>query len=175
VTTLLRQPETMFQEFVKTSVDQVTKKSYNFSPAKFLHPLALTKGIIVTSAGLKTRFAKEPMAHGIVGTLQTVEVSFDNQPARVIDASTARFNKYLNVLTWKLEGSISQVDHFLIVKDVHGVRTVIGKAHSDFKFGNCQYLHPLTSRDKGEIKYIITPVFNDYTLGVPVSTNAVIV
>lgn len=175
VVTLLRAPETMFEQFVKTSVDPITNKTYTFSPSKFLHPIVLTQGTIVTAAGLATRFSKAPMTHGMLGTSESIEVSFDDQPARIVDPSSARFNRQLNILTWKLEGSIDQIDHFLIVKDVHGVRTLIGKAHSEFEFGNCQYLHPLTIRDSGELRYVIIPVFNSYKMGIPAITNSVIV
>ncbi len=175
VITLLRTPETMFEKFVKEKVDDVTKKSYKFSPSKFLHPITLRTGTIVTAAGLRSRYTKDPMQHGAIGSTETIEISFDDQPARINNPSAARFNRLLNIITWKLEGSVDQIDHFLITKDVHGVRTLIGKAHSEFEFGNCQYLHPVTSSDEGELKYIITPVFNDYRTGIQAVTNSVIV
>lgn len=175
VTALLRAPETMFETLSKEKVDVVTKKTYNFNPAKFLHPLALNRGIIVTSPGLRTRYSKEAMSHGAIGAVETVEVSFDEEPARIIDPAAARFDKFLNVLTWKVEGAVDQIDHFLIMKDVHGVRNMIGKAHSEFPYGNCQYLHPVSRRDEGSFSYVIVPIFNNYKTGTQVSTNAVIV
>lgn len=175
VSALLREPETMFDSLNKKKVDPVTKKTYTFSPAKFLHPIALTQGTLVSAAGLKTRFAKEPMAHGAIGFMQSVDVSFDDEPARVVDASASRFDKFLNIITWKVQGSLSAVDHFIIMKDVHGVRTLVGKAHSEFTYGNCQYLHPVSRRDEGSFNYVIVPVFNTYKTGTQVATNAVIV
>lgn len=175
IVTLLRAPETMFDQFVKQKVDDVTKKTYRFQPSKFLHPIALKTGTLVTAAGLRTRYSKDQMSHGLIGTLATVEASFDDQPARVSNPTAAKFNRFLNVITWKLEGEIDQVDHFLLMKDVHGVRTMIGKAHAEFGFGNCQYIHPITSRDKGELKYVIVPVFNDYRTGITTITNSVLV
>ncbi len=175
VSALLREPETMFDSLVKERVDQVTKKTYTFSPAKFLHPIALTQGTLVSTTGLKTRYAKEPMAHGAIGFMQSIDVSFDDEPARVVDASASRFDKFLNIITWKVQGSLSAVDHFVIMKDVHGVRTLVGKAHSEFTYGNCQYLHPVSRRDEGSFSYVIVPVFNTYETGTQVTTNAVIV
>lgn len=173
--TMLRAPETMFEDFVKTQIDPSTNKTYQYSPAKFLHPITLSEGTIVSSIGLQTRYSKDPMAHGQIGTIESVEVSFDDQPARIITNAASRFNKDLVVLTWKIEGSIDQVDHFLIIKDVHGVRTLIGKAHSEFQSGNCQYLHQLTAKDAGQLSYIIVPIFNDYRIGIQTTTNSVIV
>ena len=175
VSALLRAPETMFETLTKEKVDQVTKKTYSFSPAKWLHPLTLNRGIIVSSAGLKTRYSKEPMSHGGLGAIESVEVSFDDEPARIIDPAASRFDKFLNIITWKVQGSIDAVDHFLIMKDVHGNRTLIGKAHSEFPYGNCQYLHPVSRRDEGSFNYVIVPIFNSYKTGTQVSTNAVIV
>jgi hypothetical protein len=175
ISALVRSPETLFEKFEKTSVDEVTRKSYTFKPSKFLHPITLREGTLVTSRGLKTRYAKDTMTHGRIGTVETVEVSFDSPPARIIEQNVSRFNKGLNIITWKLEGSIDQIDHFLIMKDVHGVRTVIGKSHSEFEFGNGQYLHPVGELDEGELAYVIVPVFNDYTLGEEETTNVVIV
>ena len=175
ISALLRAPETMFETLVKDAVDQVTKKSYTFSPFKFLHPLTLSRGIILSSTGLRTRYAKDPMAHGAVGGVTSVEVSFDSEPARIVDPAAVRFDKFLNVITWKVQGSIDAVDHFLIMKDVHNVRTLIGKAHSEFAYGNCQYLHPVTRRDEGSFSYVIVPIFNDYKTGAQATTNAVVV
>lgn len=175
ITPLLRAPETMFESLNKEKVDVVTKKTYTFSPAKFLHPLTLSRGIIVSSAGLRTRYAKETMSHGAIGSVESIEVSFDDEPARVIDPSCVRFDKFLNVITWKVQGDINQVDHFLIMKEVHGVRTMIGKAHSEFLYGNCQYLHPVSRRDEGSLAYVIVPIFNSYKTGTPATTNSVIV
>ena len=175
VVALLRAPETMFETLSKEKVDVVTKKTHNFSPAKFLHPITLSRGVIVSSAGLKTRYAKEPMSHGAIGSVETVEATFDVDPANIIEASASRFDKYLNTITWKIEGDINSIDHFIIMKDVHGVRTVIGKAHSEFLYGNCQYLHPVSRRDEGSFVYVISPIFNDYKKGREVTTNSVVV
>ncbi len=173
VTALLRTPETMFETLGKEKVDAVTKKTYTFSPAKFLHPLTLRRGVIVSSAGLKARYPKEAMAHGAIGDVETFEVSFGNSAAWIADPAASRFDKFLNVITWKVQGDIGQIDHFLIMKDVHGVRTMIGKAHSEFLYGSCQYLHQVTRRDEGSFSYVIVPIFNDYRSGNPVVTNLV--
>ena len=175
ITALLRAPETMFETLSREKTDVVTKKVYAFNPAKFLHPLTLSRGVIVSAAGLRTRYSKEAMSHGAIGAIETVEVSFDDEPARIIDPAAARFDKFLNVITWKVQGDVNQIDHFLIMKEVHGVRTIIGKAHSEFLYGNCQYLHPVSRRDEGSFAYVIIAIFNNYKHGTPVHTNAVIV
>lgn len=175
VQAMLRAPETMFDAYVKTTVDKSTQKSYNFSPAKFLHPIALTNGTLMSKEGLKTRYAKDPMSHGLIGDVQSFEVSFDGQPARIVDQLASEFDRYLNIVTWKLNGSIDEVDHFVVMTEVHGTRRLVGKVHSGFPNGNCQYLHPLTPQDVGQLTYVITPVFKDYKTGDAAYTNSVII
>lgn len=172
---MLRAPETMLDSFQKEAIDVVTKKPYTFYPAKFLHPLTLNRGVMVTSKGAQLRQAKDPMAHGVIGSIVTVEVSFDEDTASVIDASAVNFDRYLNVITWRIMGNIRQVDHFLIMKQVHGIRSVLGKTHGEFPNGSCQYVHKITQHDVGSIQYIIVPIYNDYRLGAEIVTNTLIV
>jgi len=175
ISALLRAPETMFETLRKVRTDPTTKKLYEFNPAKFLHPLALSRGIIVTPMGLKTRYAKTSMEHGFVGTTEFIDVSFDASLAHVVDATASKFDRSLNIITWKMQGSTDIVDHFLIMKDVHNVRTLVGKVHSEFQHGNCQFLHRVSARDAGPITYVIVPIFNDYRTGKSVNTNVVII
>jgi hypothetical protein len=172
---LLRRPETLFDSFRKDAVDAVTKKPYAFSPAKFLHPFTLSRGVIVSSRGIALRQAKEPMAHGIIGSIASVEVSFDQDTAQVVDATASNFDRYLNVVTWRVLGNPFQVDHFLVMKQVHGIRTMLGKTHSEFVNGSCQFVHQISKHDVGAMQYIITPVYNDYRLGTQAITNTLIV
>lgn len=176
VTALLRAPETMLNTLQKNVTDPRSKKSYSYNPAKFLHPVAMSsKGMLATKPGLQTMFAKDAMSHGAVGSVQTLEISFDDEPARITDPSVSRFDSRLNVVTWKLQGSTSEVDHFIVMKEVNGVRTLVGKTHSEFPYGNCQYLHVIERRDVGEIFYVIVPIFNDYNTGTEAKTNSVII
>lgn len=172
---LLRAPETLFDSFVKTSTDTVTKKPYAFKPAKFLHPYTLTRGVIMSTAGARMRHAKDPMAYGVIGSIVTTEVSFDNDTAKVVDQSASSFDRFTNLITWNMLGNITQVDHFLVMKQVHGIRTIIGKAHSAFPNGSCQYVHVLHRRDAGALQYVILPIYNDYRLGPEAITNTLIV
>lgn len=170
---LLRAPETMFQTLTKTVTDQSTRKPYTFSPAKFMHPITLTKGIISSQTGLKQLYSKQAMEWGALGAPQVVEVSFDEAPARIVDAAVSRFNDATNTLTWKVQGELTRIDHFIVAMQVNSVRTLIGKAHGIVNGNTVQYLHDLTSSDIGQLSYVITPIFDDYTVGDETQTNAV--
>ena len=115
------------------------------------------------------------MSHGAIGEYEIVEVSFDKEKVTLIDCEASRFDKFLNSITWNIQGDVHKIDHFLIMKEVHGIRTIIGKVHAEFSSDSCQYLHPITRRDEGMFSYIIVPIFHDYTIGGSASTNVVIV
>jgi hypothetical protein len=173
---LLRAPETMFDSLVKSAVDPTTRKSYTYNPSKFLHPLALgSQGVIVSPDGAQRVYGKDPMSFGVVGSITTVRASFDNDIARVINQIVTPFNRSLNIITWQVQGDIAQIDHFLVMKTVNGVRTTVGKAHSEFPYGACQYFHQVNKRDDGAVSYVIVPVMNDYQVGPAVTTNTVLV
>lgn len=172
---LLRDAETMFETFVKNNVDPVTNKPYKFNPAKFRHPVTLRNGTLVSSMGLKFLYSQDPMSHGDVGSFAAVDVSLDDSLVTITNPEATKFNERLNVVTWKVDGPLELIDHFLIIKDVFGVRSLVGKAHSEFPFGNAQFLHVTTDHDKGAFKYVILPIFNDYKVGQEVTTNLVTV
>ena len=172
---LLRAPETLFDSYVKQAVDPVTKKPYSFSPAKFLHPFTLKRGVIVTTAGARLRHAKDPMAYGVVGSIASLEVSFDIDSAKIVDPTAAAFDRTTSLITWSILGDTSKIDHFVIMKQVHGVRSVLGKTHSSFANGSCQYVHLFTQHDVGALQYVIVPVFNDYRLGQEAITNVMVI
>lgn len=172
---LLRSTETLFQNLERSRIDSVTNRSYTFQPSKFLHPLTLKQGIIVSTQGATALTAKLPFAFGDVGSRTRFDVSFENVPARVTDASAYRFNDALNVVTWHLEGDVNLVDHFLLLKEVNNVRTLVGRSHGLLHFGVGQFLHSTTQFDKGVFAYIIIPIYLDFTRGSEVITNSVAV
>ena len=112
---------------------------------------------------------------GVIGHVQAVEVSFDEEPAKMLQASVSSFDRKINSITWRIQGSIDQVDHFLIFKESNNVRTLIGKAHSEFNHGSCQYLHALGKRDTGAFSYVVIPIFNDYRVGTETKTNSIVI
>lgn len=175
VSALMRNSETLFEQFVKERIDPYTKKTYKFKPSKFLHPIALTEGVLVTSAGLRTKYTKDQLSHGKIGTVAYTTVSFNKERTQIVNLVAASFNRTLNVLTWSIQGNIKEIDHFLIMKEVYGIREIIGKAHCEFPNNNVQYLHPIKRTDTGEFRYIVKPIFNDYDIGIEAVSNAVVV
>ena len=171
---LLREPETLFKNNVITKKDAVTKKDYLFFPAKFLHPYTLRAGTLLSNPDSTANFVKSPYIHGNIGLTQKVSVSFDDDIASILNATATKFDRKTNVITWELNGPQGVIDHFLIYKEVHGIRTFIGKAHA-VASSQITYYHVVTSKDAGELKYGIIPVFDDFKIGKIVETNLVVV
>lgn len=170
---LLRTPESLFENDVKHKVDVVTNKPYSYNPTKFFHPITLNRGMIVTPVGRRTLFSKQEMSHGVVGNVEVVNVEFDDLPATIRDIQVTRIDYNTIRVEWQIEGTISQIDHFIVMKDTLGVKTIIGKVHSEFSGATAYFLHKLRLDDQGQFKYVIVPIFNDYTIGVEQVSNLI--
>ena len=173
ISTLIRMPETLLEELVVNNVDPTTKKPYSFKPSKFLHPVALKTGTIVSSRGLKIQRPEDEMQLGVDGQVHVVNISLGSNPASISNFTAAKFDKDNVVLTWKVRGDVASIDHFLIMKESLGVRTIVGKSHCEFANNNCRYVHHVTRHDVGEFIYVMTPIFNDYSVGAETSTSAI--
>ena len=174
VIALLRSPETMIENYVKSTKDPTTQKPYVYKPYKFLHPITLTKGNITTPRSLKSHYPKHQMSFGIVGNVVSVDVEFTTETTFIIDATAEEFTKNINVVKWRINGSSYDVDHFLISIESTGQRKIIGKAHAFFDVKNFHFIHEVSQQDIGEVFYVITPVFSNYEIGSEVKTNNVI-
>lgn len=171
VTTLLRSPETLFEEFVKDAVDSSTKKKYSYKPFKFFQPITLERGSVTTSKTLKLNHAKEPFAFGNVGSFASAEVSFEKAISTVTDVKAETgFDDFI-VIKWKYDGSLEDVDHFIVMKEFQGFRTMLGKSHALGGNKTFQYIKKISDDDAGELEFIVVPIFSDYQLGKEVKSN----
>lgn len=176
VSIALRSVETIFNSLKKTLVDPTTNKHYTMNPAKALHPITIRKGIVVTETGLKSRYSQNVFSHGRIGFYETLNVTFDKPNVEIRELSAERFDSDINIVNWKVnEAYLREIDHFIIMKDVHGVRTLVGKCHNDFEMGNFQFLHRINGHDLGELKYVVIMMFNDYSVSDEYVSNSVII
>ena len=84
----------------------------------------------------------------MIGTTLVVEAALDGSSTQPLDPHALRFDRDLNLLTWRIQGNVSNIDHFLVAKESSGIRTLIGKIHSEFAHGNCQFFHDLTQPER---------------------------
>jgi hypothetical protein len=175
VTAVARAAETTFESFEKKSKDAQTKKNYVYKPSKFLHPITLKRGVLTSPAGLRTRYTKSIFEHGTLGSTTKIDVSLDKDLISVIQANVSSFDDEHHVITWQVNGDINLVDHFLIMREIHGIRTILGCAHNQFAYNSCQWIHKLGKVDRGQVRYVIVPIMNDYSKGQEVYSNTILV
>lgn len=175
VSALLRSPETMFEDYVKTSIDESTKKSFSFKPSKFLHPITLRLGNLATPQTLQEHYSQSQLSFGNVGNVVKTEVSFTDNIINIIDASADAFDSGTHLVKWAISGDPQKVDHFLIMKEFLNQRSVVGKCHAVNETTSFRFFYELTSADMGEVEYIIIPVFDNYDVGTEIKTNKVVI
>lgn len=170
----MRAPETLFQTLIKSVVDVSTKKTYNITPARHMHPYTLARGTITSPATLTTRHSQTEFGYGNVGNIALLDVVLDRPIARLLDVTAFPFDSKTVRIGWRLRGDPATVDHFLITQTMSGTRTVLGNSHSAFPHGACEFFHTVPPGEHGPRTYTVTVVSYDLTMGDAQETDQVI-
>jgi len=174
VTTYFRKAETTLDKVTRPVV--VTQNlSYSLIPAKWLHPIALRKGSISTEGSRKKNHAKTTFSFGAVGNILTTNVSLANILPAVAEAKAQKLGKNSNLIQWRVQGQVTKIDHFIIILEMLGMRTVVGKSHNISETNYFQFVDQLDNGEHGKLTYFIIPVFYDFTRGTEVPTNEVVI
>ncbi len=173
VVTCLRSAETLFENFNKESIDKITNKPYVYSPNKFLHPIALSKGNLTNPITLNSNHTKDQMAFGNVGNLSQIDVSFSENITGIVQSSVEKFDREHLLIKWNVNGNPGNVDHFIIMKEHLGQRKIIGKSHASFERTNFTFVYHQDTFDVGELFFIVQPMYNSYMLGSIAKTNGI--
>lgn len=169
-----RNIESISPTLIKT-IDYRTNVSYSFKPAEWRHPLTLNNGTIVTDSSLKRNHSKSMFTFGTVVDSQIVNVSLGNVLPSLTEGKATMFGRDRIFAQWKVQGNVNKIDHFIVILDILGVRTVVGKCHNITNSNYFQFVDELTNNESGELSYIIIPVYFDYSRGPELKTNSVIV
>jgi len=174
VSALLRAPNSLFENTTETKENSVGIK-VEILPLKFLHPVTLSKGNIVTPESLKSNHSKGAFEFGNVGNFVSQDVTVEMSQPRIYNAKVTRFNERITVLRWNVSGSKDLIDHFLIITERFGAEEIIGKAHTKFSSNVIQFLDMETSKEPGSFRYKIIPVYKTYEHGPMLISDEVIV
>lgn len=167
VTALLRAPETLLDTYVKTAIDATTNRLYSYKPFKFLHPVVSKHGNIVTPSSIRKNYSKDPMTFGEIGAYTTAEITLDKEKSIITTAVREKRGSDVDVISWVLQGSSKDVDHFQIITEHGGKKTVVGKATCIPETDNFLYVRRLDQTEVGlDIRYYVCPVYYDFTRGV---------
>jgi hypothetical protein len=161
---LVRDPNTVISQ-IQEMTDVETKKKYKMNPRKHLHPISLIRGSVVPKRVIEQESdPKEDMLYGFIGTSYQVEASFVGSKP-VINLFSASFLGNRKVyLAWTIQGDQSLIDHLIISREIDGVRRIIGKSHT-LSREQATFVYEISHDDIGYVKFIITPVYMDFSSG----------
>lgn len=173
ITTFFRKAETSLENITRTV--QLASGSYTFKPAKWLHPITLKSGNLTTIETRLKNHAETSFSFGSVGSITSVDISLANILPSISEARAQKLGKNSNLIQWKIQGQVTKIDHFIIVLEMLGMRTVVGKSHNISESNYFQFVDVLDNNEHGKLTYYIVPVYYDYNRGTEVSTNEVVV
>lgn len=166
VTALLRAPETMLENFIKTTKDSTTGRNYQYSPFKFLHPVVSKTGNLISNNSLKTNYSKDPMSFGYIGNYASIDIALDKNLSSVKNVVRENFGSNIDVLKWSIVGSSRDIDHFQIIKEYDGIKKIVGRFMSIPDVSNYQFVAKVDTLEVGlDVIYEILPVYHDFTRG----------
>lgn len=170
-----RPAETLLPNYTRTANSGSTN-SYEIKPSKYLHPITLSEeGSIVTEASLKKNHAKGAFTQGKIVDIQYVDVNLGSFLPKVEEAKAEVVNKSRTLLKWRIKGNSNFIDHFIIVLEINGMRTIVGKSHAIGGSNQFQFVDLLDNGEHGPLEYIIVPVYYDYTRGSEVRFNTIFI
>ena len=149
----------------KEKIDLETRKRYNINQRKHLHPLTLTRGNIVSSNVISNDLdPKDDLLYGFIGTSYHVDASLISNKPLIESFNVSLINDKDVFLSWKISGNREFVDHIVILREIDGIRKIIGKTHC-LVDGSLNVTYSLTQHDIGNIRFILVPVYNDFSSG----------
>lgn len=175
ISTLVRDAETLFEEFVKSKTDDSTGRTYTYKPSMFRHPFSLARGTIVTRESLISNHSEDEFAYGHIGNSHEIDVTLDVNAPRILSASASRTDRRTVGVQWTVTGSITHIDHFIIVKERLGTSIIVGKMHNTSASKSFEFFDTLSPDDIGVVSYSITPVLYDFNRSESFTTNAITV
>ena len=174
ITAHARDTETLFETLRKT-VQARTNVSYSFAPNQWRHPITLLRGNLVTPRTLIRNHSKSTFTFGRVVDNRTLTVSLADIQPSLFSGKVVRFGENQTLVQWKVQGDVNKIDHFIVILEILGMRTIVGKSHNITNSNYFQFVDKLTNQECGELSYFIVPVFFDYSRGPELKTNSVLI
>jgi hypothetical protein len=157
-----------------------TDSEYQLKVFKFLNPLTLKQGTLPSTAraagtsevsGLVSR---NPFLQGKTSLSQVVDVTVPSQRTQITNLAASKSGEGETVLTWTIAGAADEVDHFLILADLEGVKSTLGTVHNKSESTQYEYVDDELASEVGTVEYSIVCVFADYTYGSETSSVSII-
>ena len=168
----VREPLSLLRDYVKQSKISVGSglKDYYFRPYKWRNPMLLSSGMVFSqdNKGNILSPKNELFSAGEVGTVATYSIVTPSTVSSITSFTAQRIGLKKIRLSWLIDSSLSDYDHFIIVKEVNGIKNFLGPVYHQELIDDIQ-------KDVGSFIYYITPIFSDYSAGSTVRTNCVVI
>jgi len=177
IITYVRNPETVLQGYARTvnTISEGIKSSYSLRPYKWYQPVTLSEGSVVTSRTLQANHSKSELEQGAVVDIRYIPVAVSNILPAIESALASKIKEDTIYIEWQVIGDLEKIDHFIVILDIMGMKTIVGTAHAISTNKSFAFVDPLTNGEKGQLEYTIVPVYYDYEQGKSFKTNTVIV
>lgn len=187
ITTLLRSPETLFEDFEKVSTtstrlsattiaaNKPTSREFAFRPAKFLHPLTLKTGTLTSKTTRASQHARDEFEYGAVGNTRVIEVTIPSDDVRVGEPTVERVDRITNAVRWSTSGDISRVDYFIVVFTHLGTDQVVGRVHAFGGGSTFEFMHGLEDVDVGTGTYTVKAMLTSFKPGSSATSERVVI
>lgn len=177
VITYIRSPETLMPNLTRTIKTTIESKpiSYTLTPYKWLQPITLSQGNIVTDRTLRTNHAKQPLIQGNVVDIENVAINLSKVLPTLSNANATQVQERSILIEWKVNGDLEKIDHFVIKLEMGGLLTIVGTAHNISNNNTFKFLDVLDNGESGSLTYNIIPIYYDYTPGTLIRTNTVVI
>lgn len=190
VTLYTRPPDTLFENLERTvtvDIPTVTSNinaqlgvqtgtlksfSYKFRPYKWLQPLVLRTGNLIS----KDKHAESELNSGNVVDIKTInsDLIVSVTPS-ISEVNAIQIQPRSILIEWKITGNLNNLDHFIVKNNTFGITNVIGVAHNLASTNTIRFKYNLLSEESGYMTFSIIPVYNDYSFGTEAVSNPVVI
>ena len=169
-----KNPASLMKDLVITVPANVTSrgttKAYKYRPYKWLQQKVLNSGTLLPEDSNNNLLHASIFEDGDIGVVANIKIDKLETLLELKSATARRVAIKTIFVSWMIESSIDEYDHFVIVKESNGGKRKILTTSRDL-----MYVDEIRLTDAGTIIYYITPVYNDYTVGTTIRTNSIIV
>ena len=145
------------------------------SRARIDSVLRCTNGNLVSENSLRRNHAKTDFTFGTVVNVTDIDVSLSDVLPSLYDGKAKELGSDRVLVQWKVQGNVDKIDHFIVILETLGIRTIVGKSHNITNSNYFQFVDELTNEESGGLTYYIMPVYYDYSRGTELKTNQVVI
>jgi hypothetical protein len=164
----LRSPDTLFAQSTAEVTDAETLEQFEQRIQKFFNPVTLRTGTL-PSSGPSIISSRGKFEQGRTGLSKSIEITIPAAECNILAQQVVSTHKG-NLISWEIDGSENDIDHFVVSAKFQEVHAPIGTVHGISGTGSYKFLDADLSREPGTVTYTIAPVYSNYEYGISVET-----